>query len=186
MTKNEFLEKIRKGLDGLPTADVERTLDFYKEIIEDRVEEGRTEEEAIAALGDVDLIIENVRKEQESDSIPAEKKACAVSHGLPEGVKKPLGVLISILSVIYSIVFYSVIIALGMSAIALGGVAISALPAAIVNMFTGTLPQVLLLLGVTAVGASLAILFAICTRLAVKYGRLVSKWLVKLAENIGN
>ncbi|MBQ4072017.1 MAG: DUF1700 domain-containing protein [Clostridia bacterium] len=185
MTKNEFLDKIREGLKDLSSVDVDRTVDFYKEIIEDRVEEGRTEEEAVAALGDVELIIENVKKENETDPVPTEAKKPREARGMGEGAKGALGILISIGSIIYSILFYAVIIALGMSAVALGGVAVSSLPAAILSIFSGTLAQVLLMLGVTAIGAALSVVFALCTRLAVKYGRLVSRKLTQIAEKIG-
>ncbi|MBR5538496.1 MAG: hypothetical protein IKU61_01205 [Clostridia bacterium] len=47
MNKQEFLEELRKGLSGLPKEDVRERLNFYGEIIDDRIEEGLTEEEAV-------------------------------------------------------------------------------------------------------------------------------------------
>lgn len=57
MTKHEFLAKLRQGLSGLPQEDMEERLIFYSEMIDDRMEEGLSEEEAVAAAGDVDRII---------------------------------------------------------------------------------------------------------------------------------
>ena len=51
MNKKEFLAALRAGLAGLPEADVQHWLDFYSEIIEDRMEEGMTESEAVAGGG---------------------------------------------------------------------------------------------------------------------------------------
>ena len=51
MNKREFLERLRKELCGLPQADAEERLTFYGEMIEDRMEEGLSEEEAVAAVG---------------------------------------------------------------------------------------------------------------------------------------
>ena len=45
MTKKEFLSGLRKKLSGLPQEDSEERLNFYSEIIDDRVEEGLSEEE---------------------------------------------------------------------------------------------------------------------------------------------
>ena len=45
------------GLSGLPQEDIEERLTFYGEMLEDRREEGFTEEEAVAAIGDVDEIV---------------------------------------------------------------------------------------------------------------------------------
>lgn len=57
MLKQEFLEELRKGLSGLPQDDVEERLTFYGEMIDDRIEEGLSEEEAVNAIGPVDEIV---------------------------------------------------------------------------------------------------------------------------------
>ncbi len=51
MKKYEFLAKLQDRLEGLPPADLRRTLDYYAEMIDDRIEEGLSEEEAVAAIG---------------------------------------------------------------------------------------------------------------------------------------
>lgn len=56
MTKARFLLLLEDKLSGLPQADVEERLSFYSEMIEDRMEEGLSEEEAVAAVGAVDEI----------------------------------------------------------------------------------------------------------------------------------
>ena len=57
MRKQEFLARLRKGLSGLPKEDLEERLTFYSEMIEDRKEEGLSEEEAVLAVGPVDEIV---------------------------------------------------------------------------------------------------------------------------------
>ena len=47
MNKKEFLDELRVGLAGLPESDLEERLNFYEEMIDDRIDEGLTEEEAI-------------------------------------------------------------------------------------------------------------------------------------------
>ncbi len=56
MCKQEFLDALRLRLSGLPKRDLEERLDFYSESIDDRVEEGCTEEDAVATLGSVEEI----------------------------------------------------------------------------------------------------------------------------------
>lgn len=56
MTKQAFLAALRDGLCGLPQSDIEEHLGFYAEMIEDRMEDGLTEEEAVAAIGSVEEI----------------------------------------------------------------------------------------------------------------------------------
>ena len=57
MNKQDFLVQLRKGLSGLPQDDIEERLTFYKEMIEDRMEEGFSEEEAVSAIGSVEDIV---------------------------------------------------------------------------------------------------------------------------------
>ena len=60
MSKQEFLDCLRKGLSGLPQEDIEERLTFYSEMIDDRIEEGLSEMEAVSAIGTVDAVITQV------------------------------------------------------------------------------------------------------------------------------
>lgn len=52
MTKHEFLDMLNKLTSHLSEAERDRLLEYYGEIIDDRMEEGLSEAEAVAALGD--------------------------------------------------------------------------------------------------------------------------------------
>jgi uncharacterized membrane protein len=56
MRKQEFLDMLKAKLSRLPSAEVEERLSFYCEMIDDRIEEGLSEEEAVSAVGSVDEI----------------------------------------------------------------------------------------------------------------------------------
>ena len=60
MRKQEFLTQLRKGLSGLPQDDIEERLPFYSEMIDDQIEEGLAEEEAVSAVGSVDEIVAQI------------------------------------------------------------------------------------------------------------------------------
>ena len=60
MNKREFLGKLRHGLCGLPNNDIEERASFYEEMIDDRMEEGISEEEAVSEIGSVDEIISQI------------------------------------------------------------------------------------------------------------------------------
>ncbi len=57
MRKNEFLASLCNRLCGLPQEDIEECLTFYGEMIDDRIEEGISEEEAVRQMGSVDEIV---------------------------------------------------------------------------------------------------------------------------------
>ena len=63
MNKQEFLTALRQGLSGLPIEDTEERLNFYSEMIDDQVEEGKSEEEAVASIGSVDEILSQILSE---------------------------------------------------------------------------------------------------------------------------
>lgn len=56
MNKQEFLRDLKAKLSGLPEGEVEERLVFYSEMIDDRIEEGQTEEAAVLGVGSVDEI----------------------------------------------------------------------------------------------------------------------------------
>ena len=71
MTKQEFLLKLRKSLHGLPEEEIEERLLFFSEIIDDRIEEGMTEEEAVLKISaddeiakDIPVIKEHIKKKK--------------------------------------------------------------------------------------------------------------------------
>ena len=60
MDKKEFLSALEAQLAGLPEADRQSSLDFYAEMLDDLMEGGMTEAEAVASLGSVDAIAEEI------------------------------------------------------------------------------------------------------------------------------
>lgn len=60
MLKQEFLHELRAKLMGLPKQELEERLTFYSEIIDDRIEDGMTEEQAVLDIGSVDCIASQI------------------------------------------------------------------------------------------------------------------------------
>lgn len=63
MKKEEFLAELRSKLSGLPKEDIDNRIEFYNEMIEDRIDEGKSEEEAVADIGAVDEIVNEIAKD---------------------------------------------------------------------------------------------------------------------------
>ena len=63
MTKLQFILSLHDKLSGFPQDDVEERLRFYSEMIEDRMEDGFSEEEAVSAVGSVDEIAAQIAAE---------------------------------------------------------------------------------------------------------------------------
>lgn len=73
MNKREFLNSLGARLTGLPDEDAARYLDYYSEMIDDRVEEGMSEEEAVADLGSIESIFSSVIAETPITKLVGEK-----------------------------------------------------------------------------------------------------------------
>ena len=60
MNKQEFIAELERKLVGLPKKEVQDRLGFYSEMIDDRLEEGRLEEDAVRDIGAVDDIVTQI------------------------------------------------------------------------------------------------------------------------------
>ena len=63
MDKQRFLSELRNSLSGIPHDELEERLVFYSEMIDDRMEEGMTEEEAVAGIGPVGEVVNQILSE---------------------------------------------------------------------------------------------------------------------------
>ncbi len=73
MNKQEFSEKLRCVLSGIPDCDVEERLAFYGEMIDDRMEDGLSEEEAVAAVGDIGTLVSQTLEDVPLSKLVKEK-----------------------------------------------------------------------------------------------------------------
>ncbi len=63
MTKQEYLDSLKKKLESLPETEISKSLDYYQEMIEDRVDDGMSEEEAVEAVGTIDEAADQILTE---------------------------------------------------------------------------------------------------------------------------
>lgn len=63
MNKAEFLDELKKSISEYPVEETEKSMEYYAEMIDDRVEDGMTEAEAVASLGSIDSIANQIKCE---------------------------------------------------------------------------------------------------------------------------
>ena len=63
MTKVEFINELYKNLSDYPSEETAKSIQYYSEMIEDRIEDGMTEEEAVNSLGSVSDIVTQIKME---------------------------------------------------------------------------------------------------------------------------
>ncbi|MBR4290523.1 MAG: DUF4097 family beta strand repeat protein [Oscillospiraceae bacterium] len=86
MMRNEYLTSLNQVLDFLDAETRQSTLAFYAELLDDREEEGMSEEDAVAAMEDVNIIAARMRQEQKNaipkeDITNAPPVPCTITYG---------------------------------------------------------------------------------------------------------
>ena len=63
LKKEAFLNELRSRLSGLPQSDIEDRISFFGEMIDGRIEDGMSEEDAVAGMESVDSIVSQIMSE---------------------------------------------------------------------------------------------------------------------------
>ena len=189
MNKNEFLSLLRDGLSGLPKDDADERVDFYSEMIDDRMEEGLTEEEAVKEIGDVDSVISQIAAETPLVKLVKEKikpnrrfKAWEILL-LALGAPVWAPIIISLLAAVFSVYvsLWSVVISLWAVFVSLAASAVGVTIGGIVMICTGNAFTGIIGIGGGFVCAGLAILFFfLCKAVTVGFIRLTKLTLIKI------
>ncbi|MEG2387209.1 MAG: DUF1700 domain-containing protein [Clostridia bacterium] len=64
MNKDEFLKELSRALEGFSAVERKKSIGFYRELLEDRMEEGMSEAQAVANLEPVSVIAARLREGQ--------------------------------------------------------------------------------------------------------------------------
>lgn len=184
MNKEQFFAALRERLDGLPEEDILSSLEYYGEMIDDRIEDGVPEEVAVAAVGSVDEIAEQILMDMPLTKLVKARVKPKRALKAWEIVLLVLGspvwlpLLIAVAAVVLSvyITLWAVIVSLYAVVLSVAVAAIGCL-VAIFLLAPVSLSGILFCFGGALVCAGLAILLFIgCTALAkciVKLGKLI-------------
>ena len=191
MNKQEFLARLRNGLCGLPQEDIEERVIFYSEMIDDRMEEGFSEAEAVAGIGSVDDIIAQTVAEVPLTKLVKEKITPKKKLGVWEIILLMLGspiwlsLLIAAFAVAVSVyaVLWSVIVSLWAVFVSLIGCALGGIAAGIGFAFGGNGLIGIAMMGAGMVCAGLSVFTFFGCKAATKGILLLTK---KIALRIKN
>ncbi len=165
MNKQEFLSELREKLSGLPCGNVEESLCFYSEIIDDKIEDGLTEEDAIREIGSTEKIASQIISELSFTRLVKEKLKPSRRLSVLEIVLLLLtspvwiSLLISALAVILSLYVssWSVIVSIWATFVSLIGAAFGGALSGVILMLWNNVPSGLALISASLVAAGLSI-----------------------------
>lgn len=178
MKKQDFLDKLKGSLWAMPETDIQNSLDYYSEMIDDRMEDGLSEEEAVAAVGDLDEIVSQILSETprppqtvkpEQKQVPARENTktwmiILLIVGSPIWIPLVTSVVATTFSVYVSL--WSVVAVLYVVAFAVGVAALGCLVG--IFFMPGRPATAVVTLGAALLCAGLAILFFMLSNLAAK------------------
>lgn len=183
MSKQEFLAELKARLSGLPQSDIEERLTFFGEMIDDRIEEGLAEEEAVSEIGTVDEVVSQIVAETPLTKLVKERVKPRRTLRAWEIVLLVLGspiwfsVLIAVFAVIFAVyvAIWSVIISLWAILASLAVSSLAAVAAALVFAFNGNWLTGAVMLGAGIFCAGLTILLFFGCKAATKGVLLLTK-----------
>ena len=189
MNKTKFILTLSEKLNGLPHEEWEDCMNFYLEAIDDRMEEGLSEEEAVAALGSIDDIVTEILGNIPLTRIVAKKikphRRLSAWEIVLIAVGSPiwLSLLISAFAVVISVYvsLWSVIISLWAAEVSFIASALGGIVGGVALLILGTPAEGLFLLGAGILLVGLSILFFYGCKLATQGIVLATK---KLAIGI--
>ena len=175
MDKYDFLLALEARLEGLPEADRQASLDFYSEMLDDLVEGGMTEAEAVASLGSPEAIAEEILLEMPLPKLVKAKmkkrrlsglEITLLAVGFP--IWLPIG--IALLAVVFAIYIslWAVVISLYAANVAMAACAPTGIAAAVVLFASGKPAAALLFLGAGLALAGLSVLWFLLCNLTAK------------------
>lgn len=106
MDKTEFLLALSQGIQGLNYEEQDKWLDFYSEAIDDRMEEGLTEEEAVEAIGTVNDVIDQILAQSRPEKKAKKKRELKTWHWVVLIAGSPVwfSLLIAVASTVFSLI----------------------------------------------------------------------------------
>ena len=189
MNKYDFLSIMQQRLVGLPSQEVEERLCFYSEMIDDRIEEGVTEEEAVAALGSTDEVAQQILADIPlvkviKESVRSKRRLTALEIILLIlGFPVWLPLLLSAVAVVFSVyaALWAVIISLWTVFVSLVGCAVGGLIGGIVILATACplVGMALVAVGLVCVGLSILSFFGCraATQGAIWFWKKMALWI---------
>lgn len=176
MNKQEFIDALRAALSGLPADDVEERLSFYGEMIDDRIEDGLTEEQATADIGKIKDVAAQIIADTPLSKIAKERLRPKRRWQAWEIVLLALGspiwfsLAVAAFSVALSLyaVLWSLLISLWAVFAALVGCAVGGIAAGILFIIRKSVPSGVALLSASLLCAGLGILMFFACLAATK------------------
>lgn len=191
MNKQDFLLELEKALIGLPQEAIDGRIEFYSEMIDDLIEEGLSENEAVEKIGNVEEIAIDIISETPITRIIKQRvkpgrrlktwEIVLLAVGSPIWLSLGISALAVIVSLYVSL--WVVVISLWACFASFAASSLGSLLGAPVLIANGNTVSGICLISAALVLAGLAILFFFISKTATKGGVILGKKIVLWVKN---
>lgn len=186
MNKEQFLTALREALGGLPQTEIDERVGFYAEMIDDKIEEGISQEDAVKEIGNIDDIVFAIVDDTPLHSLVIKKVKPKRRLNAFEIVLIVLGfpIWFSLLAAAFAVILalyvslWAVVISLWAADVSLWGGVIGGISGGIALICNGNLPQGLAFIAAALVCAGLAILLIFGCKAATKGTAVLAKKII--------
>lgn len=192
MNKQDFISSLKQKLALLPQNELDERINFYSEIIDDYIEDGISEEDAVSKLGSIDEVVNEILKDTSIIKLakhkfkPKRKLESWVIVLIILGFPIWFTLLVSFLSIIFSLYvsFWSIVVSLWAVFGTLIGCGIGGVISGIILLFTPGHASGLLLVsaGLICLGLSIFCYYGVyyLTKILLKFGKSIILSIKKL------
>ncbi len=192
MNKKDFIDKLSNRLLGLPQDDILERLTFYSEMIDDSIEEGLSEEDAILQIGSVDEIVSQIVADIPNSKFVIATQKTKRKHTMWEILFLILGspiwisLLIAMILVVFSlyVVLWVVIISFWSVFISTIACSVCFIICGVAFIITENLFSGCAMLGMGLFGSGVAILLYFGCNALTKLVFMFTKWTVKSIDKL--
>ena len=165
MTKKQFLSSLERRLSVLPRGDVKERVSFYSDMIDDKIEEGLCEEEAVRSVGPIEKIVSELvndipildlmKKKMKPKSRLSGLELALIIAGFPLWVSL-LAVAFAVFVSVYAVI-WSMVLSLWAVFVSLAAASIAVSICGIILLFSETSLTGILFIGTAVICAGLGI-----------------------------
>lgn len=192
MNKEIFIKELKKGLKRLPGEEKRKQLSYYSELIDDMVEDGMSEAEAVVRLGDAKDICDNILKEFSAQTSPDKTNKPSTGWKVILIILIVLGspVWLSIFLAVFAVAlaiyvcFWAVVVSLFAVAFALAVSALAMIVFLIFKLIAGNVATAVLALAAAFILAGLAVLIGLAAYWTARGVVLTAAAMVKAVKAI--
>ena len=169
MSKSEFKQYVSDRLSNYPKDEVDKWIEYYDEMIDDAIEDGKTEDEAVAMLGDADNVVTSIKVELPLSTLvrTTAKEEVSKRKGntlaivlliLGSPIWGSIAIVFLALLLTFYLVIWSIIVACWATVAGIGVLGIGSIFCSVFMIVNGTFGSVLIYLGVGVIALAILML----------------------------